>query len=544
MLSGCSGSSARGAAASTGGAIAAHPGTAIHVGTGLAANQVIARAIEDTPRSIDPALGADFIANEVITDLFEGLMYPDPAGNLRPGVATSWQQSADGLTWTFHLRPGARWSNGAPVTAQDFVDSWRRELDPRTGAQYAGAFATFVNGDAIAAGRMSPATLGVEATDTHTLVIHLAKPTPYLLDLLTQSFTYPVYMPAVRRYGDDWLRPGHMVSNGPFMLKDYILGNRITLAKNPFYWDAGEVHLTQVVDYIITDPNQESLRFMAGDLALTDLFPETQYPFLKRRLGDQVVTGPQFATYMLALNFGMPPFRGNPALREALTLTVDRDALTRYLNYGITPPAYTLMPDLPGYAQPRPDWVKLTQPQRDALARHLYQQAGYSAAHRLHLDLDTADQGPAKRHFFEAIAARWNAVLGTDIQVHEEEFKVLLQERELKKLRLVFDAWSGDYLDPFTYLQIFTSGSEFNSGGYDNPHYDALIDRAENETDPARRYRLLAQAESVLNDDVAYIPLYFYADRLLVKPYLKGWQLSPQDIVPSRYLYVLQHEGN
>jgi oligopeptide transport system substrate-binding protein len=553
LLAGCGGegSGAAGAAAQTTttaatATTATAPGRArsITVGTALAAQQILHRSLEDTPKSLDPQLADDVPSMRVLVDLFEGLVRFGPDATPRPGVASSWQITPDGLTWTFHLRDNARWSNGAPVTAADFVYGWRRETDPKTGAEYAEAFTPFVNGDAIINGRKPPDTLGVEALDAHTLQIHLVHPTPYLLGELAQSFMSPAYPPAIRQYGDAWIQPGHMVSNGAFALKENVLGNRITLDRNLYYWDATDVHLTRVVYYIIDDPAQVALRYLAGDVQLTDIFSQAQYPYLESRLGDQVVAPQEFATYMLSTNFKLPPFQHNRALRLALTMSVDRAALTRYLLYGVNQPAYTLMPDLPGYPQPVPAWTKLDKDQRDAMALRLYHQAGYSSRHPLHADIEISTQGPAVTHFFEAIVDTWNSVLGADIGVHEEEFKVLLQDRQLQKLQLFYNGWSGDYLDPYTYLQCFYSTNQFNSGAYSNPRYDALIDQATNEADPTRRYQLFAQAEQLLNDDVAYIPLYYYSDRYLIKPYVKGWKANLMDVIPSRYLYILQHQGN
>ncbi|MGH8206777.1 MAG: peptide ABC transporter substrate-binding protein, partial [Steroidobacteraceae bacterium] len=396
---------------------AGHPGSII-VGTALAAQQVLHRSLEDTPKSLDPQLADDIPSMRVLVDLFEGLVCFGPDGTPRPGVASSWQITPDGLTWTFHLRGDARWSNGEPVTAADFVYAWRRMANPKTGAEYADAFTPFVNGAAVINGRKPPDALGVEALDARTLQIRLVHPTPYLIEQLAQAYMAPDYPPAIRTYGDAWIQPGHMVSDGAFTLKENVLGNRITLERNPYYWDVAKVHLTRVMYYIIVDPAQVALRYLAGDVAVTDVFSQSQYQYLKSRLGNQVVAPPEFATYMLATNFKLPPFRDKRALRLALTMSVDRAELAKYLLNGVNEPAYTLMPDLPGYPQPVPAWAKLSKAERDHMAVRLYQQAGYSRKHPLHADIEIATEGPAVRQYFEAVAATWNSVLGADIGVH------------------------------------------------------------------------------------------------------------------------------
>lgn len=515
----------------------------ISVGTALAAAQSLARTLDDAPRSLDPQLTTDIPSQRVLDDLFEGLATLGLDGSPVPGAAASWQQSADGRTWVFHLRPDARWSNGEPLTAADFVYSWRREVDPRTGAGYAQALAPIVNALDIALGRKPPDTLGVEANDAHTLTVHLAAPTPYLLELLVQNYLYPVYRPAIERYGDDWVRPGHLVGNGAFALQEEVIGNRISLQPNPYYWDASHVRLRSVVYYTMPDRAQAVLRYLAGDVQFTDSFAASQRPWLKQVLGDQVVNAPWLGIYMLAFNFQLPPFRDNPALRQALILAIDRAALTRYLKYDMYVPADTLMPPLAGYRPRHPEWASLSSAQRESLARRRYREAGYSAQHPLRIDISTSVQGADERHYFEAVAAMWHSVLGAEVGLDESEYKVMSQNRELHRLPLFLDSWIGDFADPVNFLQLFYGSSSLNYGQYRNARFDALLDRAAQEPDNDARFRLLEQAETQLNEDGAYVPLYYYATRHLVKPYVKGWQSNLMDRNLSRYLYVLEHQG-
>ena len=516
----------------------------ITVGTALAPVQSVARTLDDAHRSLDPQLTTDIPSQRVLDDLFEGLATLSIDGQAVPGAAVSWQQSADGLTWVFQLRPEARWSNGAPLTAGDFVYSWRREVDPRTGAGYAQALSPIVNALDIALGHKSPETLGVEATDAHTLTVHLNAPTPYLLELLVQNYLYPVYQPAIERYGDDWVRPEHLVSNGAFALQEDLIGARITLRPNPYYWDAAHVQLKSVVYFNIPDRAQAVLRFLAGDVQFTDSFAASQRPWLKSVLGDQVVNAPWLGIYMLAFNFKMPPFRDNPALRRALILAIDRASLTRYLKYDMYVPADTLMPPLTGYQPQHPAWATLSRSDREALARRLYAEAGYSLKHPLRVDISTSVQGADERHYFEAVAAMWHSVLGAEVSVDESEYKVMSQNRELHRLPLFLDSWIGDFADPVNFLQLFYGDSSLNYGGYRNARFDALLDRAAQEPDNPARYRLLEQAEALLNEDGVYIPLYYYSTRHLVKPYIQGWHSNLMDRNLSRYMYVLEHQGS
>lgn len=515
----------------------------IRVGTAHATEQSLSRTLDDYPRSLDPQLTTDIPSQRVLDDLFEGLVTLDQDGQPIPGVADSWRQSPDGRTWVFHLRADARWSDGSPVTADDFVYSWRREVDPRTAASYAQALSPIVSALDIVRGRKPPEALGVEATDAHTLTVHLTAPTPYLLDLLDQIYLYPVYRPAIERYGEDWVRPDHLVCNGAFTLTEDVIGSRITLHRNAHYWDARHVALERVTYFSMPDRAQAALRYLAGEVQFTDSFAASQRPWLKGRLGDQVVNSPWLGIYMLAFNVAQPPFRDNQALRQSLVLAIDRAALTRYLKYDMYEPADTLMPPLPGYEPQHPGWAALTQAERESLARRLYAQAGYSPQHPLRIDISTSIQGADERHFFEAVAAMWHSVLGAEVGVDESEFKVLLQNRELGRLPLFLDAWIGDFADPVNFLQLFDSRGELDYGRYRSPAFDALLDRAAREPDNAARYRLLEQAEAVLNEDAAYVPLYYYATRHLVKPYVRGWRSNLLDRNLSRYMYLLEHEG-
>jgi oligopeptide transport system substrate-binding protein len=513
----------------------------IRVGTTLATDQTLRRAVDQMPRTLDPTLLTDIPAQHITDDLFEGLTTLAQDGSVIPGVAESWEVSADGKTWVFHLR-AARWSNGEPLAAHDFVYAWRREVDPKTGAEYAQSMAPVRNALSIASGKLPVEALGVEALDVRTLRVQLEAPTPYLLALLSANFMMPLHRATVERWGDDWVRPEHMVSNGPFRLTEVVIGNRITLTKNPQYWAADTVRLQRVIYYPIDRAEQNS-RFLAGELHLTDSFPIQQYQWLKQQLGEQVVTAPYLGIFMLGLNMQKPPFAGNRALRLALTMAVDREILVSKVRQGVYVAAYSTIPPLAGYESALPEWRHLGDDARHALARRYYAEAGYGPHRPLQVELSYPTDSD-NRYIYEAIAAMWRVNLGADIRTYNEEFRVLQQNRRLHLLDLFHHAWIGDYPDPYTFLQIFQTGFGINDGAYSNPRYDELLTRANLLADNAQRYRLLQQAEQLLNEDVPNIPLYFYACRHLIKPYLKGWQLNILDRNLSRYMYLLQHEGD
>ncbi len=513
----------------------------ITVGTRLAADQTLLRALDAMPRTLDPSLLTDVDAQKVTDDLFEGLTTLGIDGAIVPGVAKSWQVSADGKEWVFHLRADARWSNGEPVTAADFIYAWQREVDPKTGAEYAQALAPIVGALDIATGHAPLSSLGADAPDPLTVRVALNSPTPYLLALLADSYMQPLPRATIESWGDDWSRPEHWVSNGPFVVKEEVIGDRITLEKNPSYWDAANVRPTRVIYFPVETLTQVS-RFMAGDIQFSSIFPSSQFKWLKSQLGDQVVVGPYLGIQQLVVNMLGPPFGMNRELRLALNMALDRRILAGKVREGIQQPAFSLIPPLAGYQQQVPPWATWSDERRHAEARRLYAAAGYSAAHKLRVQLDYPT-GEDNRDVYDAIAAMWRTNLGAEVEPYNEEFRVLLQNLRLHKAALFQNSWIGDYPDPFTFMQLFQTGFDQNFGGYSDPTFDGLLAQAAAESDPARRMEFFEQAERRLNEEGATIPVMYYASRHLVKPYVKGWQLNIQDRIVSKYMYVLEHEG-
>jgi oligopeptide transport system substrate-binding protein len=527
-------------AACSGGNMDAPAPSSIHVGTALAADQSMTRGLNAMPRTLDPTLLTDQDGQAVVDDLFEGLTAIGPQDNIVPGVATSWEVSADGKTWIFHLRPTARWSNGDPVTAADFVYAWRREVDPKTGAEYAAALAPLVNATAIATGQAPVTSLGANAIDDHTLRVTLVSPTPYLLAVVADSYFQPLPRATIERYGESWTRPEHMVSNGPYVLSEVLVGDRITLTKNPLYWDAKDVGITRVICYPL-DTNLQVSRFIAGDIQFGSYFPGVQYHWLKSQLGDQVVTGPYLGVQMLAFNMVDPPFANNRNLRLALSMALDRNILVK-LAQGMNPAAYSIVPALPGYTPQLPDWASWSDDKRHAEARRLYAAAGYSKAHPLIVQLDypTDDNN---RDLMSALAAMWRINLGADVEPYNEEFRVLQQNLLLHKPVLFWNSWIGDFPDPFTFVQLAQKDNPQNYGLFNDPRFEALLTAAANEPDNAKRYGYFEQSERLLNQEAVFLPMIYYTSRHLIKPFIKGWHYNLQDRIPTRYLHVLEHEG-
>lgn len=504
----------------------------------LAEHQVLHRGNGEEPQTLDPHLGEGVPTTNILIDLFEGLTTSAPDGRIIPGAAARWNISRDGLTYTFYLDPDGRWSNGEPVTAEDFVWSWQRVVNPQTAATYARMLAPVKNAEAILAGDLPVDQLGVEALNETTFQVTLEDPTPYFLGLLTHPTTFPVYRPSIETHGSAHVRPGHLVSNGAYQLSDWQIRSQIELAKNPHYRLADQTVIERVVFYPFEDENTEFNRFRSGDLQWTYQVPSAQFRWLREHLDQALVVSPWFGTYFFSFNLTRPPFANNLALRQALNLAIDRDILTeRVTQFGELPTFNLVPPGLPEYVSPSIEAASQSQAEREALARELYLQAGYSETQPLTVELryNTSEN---HRKIAVSIAAMWKQVLGVRTRLINEEFRVFLQNRSQMQVTEVFrSGWIGDYQDAFTFLELFHSGHGRNDAGYNNPIYDDLLERAASERIDARRRNLMAEAERILLADQVILPTFVYVSKRLVHPRLMGWSVNVMDRHPTRHMY-------
>ena len=506
----------------------------------LAADQVLHRGNGEEPQTLDPHLSEGIPSAHILRDLFEGLVAEAADGQLIPGVAEHWEVSDDGLRYTFSLREDARWSNGDSVTAADFVAGLRRSADPETASGYAQILSPIENASAVTAGELPVSELGVEALDPGTLEIRLGSPTPYLPGLLTHSATYPIHQPSLAEYGREFTRPGNLVSNGAFVLTDWRVRARIVLEKNPYYWDADDVLLEKVIYYPIEDQGTELKRYRAGELDWTYEVPDTQFAWLQTHLPDELTVTPWLGTYFFGYNLQRPPFENELGLRQALAMVIDRELLTeRVTRFGERPTLSLVPPGLGQYQPASPRWAELGPEERLTEARRLYADAGYTADDPLRVELryNTSDN---HKKIALAIAAMWKQNLGVVTTLINEEWKVFLQNRAQKSVTEVFRAgWISDFNDPYSFLELFHSSHGRNDSGYDNPSYDRLLARIAEEAIPARRRRLMQEAERMLLADQPIIPVFNYMTKRLVSPLVGGWQPNIMDHHPSRHLFLL-----
>ena len=488
------------------------------------------------PGSLDPHKTSTTVEANILDELYEGLLARDGHGVLGPGVAARWDISADKRIYTFHLRPDARWSNGAEVTADDFVYSLRRLMDPKTGAQYASILYDVQNARAVNAGAMPLEKLGVRAIDPLTLEITLEHPATYLLAQLTHLTALPVYRPSVEKWGDGFARAGRMVTNGAFMLKSYTPNDRLVLVKNPYFHDAAKVALDGEIILPMEDRSAALRRFMAGEIDSYNDVPVDQIAWVRAHLGAAFKVAPDLGSYFYALDTRHKPF-DDARVRQALAMVVDREFLANAIWGGTMLPGYSFVPPgIPSYGAPSTEaWANESQFQREDEAKALMTAAGYGPDHPLNITL-RFNQSENNKATAIAIADMWK-VLGVTtefIVTDSTAFYAFLASGQ------PYDAarrgWIADYPDAQNFLFLAESDNALNTPHFKDLAYDALMRQAEVEPDPAKRAAILHRAEAMLLAQSPYLPMMIFQSPNLVSPRLHGWFTNVMDHHPGRYI--------
>ena len=510
-------------------------------GTELAAEQVLHKGNGTEPQTLDPHRAQGVPEGNILRDLFEPLVMEAPDGELIPGAAESWSMSDDGRVYIFKLRPDGRWSNGDPVTAHDWVFSLRRGLDPATLSVYSGILYPIKNATAVNRGELAPDQLGVHAIDDLTLEITLENPTPFFLGLLNHSMAYPVHPPSVAAHGERFARPGNLVSNGAYVLQDWVVQSHIELVRNTRYRDNAATTIDQVFYYPIENADAVFARYRADELDFTTTIPIRQLEFIKASLPEDYVQSPYLGVYYYGLNLTKAPFKDQPGLRKALSMAIDREIITKKLSGAGELPAYGWVPAVQGYEQQQPEWAAWTREERHAEARRLYEAAGYDADNPLVVEILYNTSQDHKRLAI-AISSMWKQVLGVETRLLNQEWKVYLQTRTLKNTQAFRSGWIGDYNDAHTFAELMHSQNAQNDSGWVNQRYDELLEQAALEIDLEKRAKLLEEAERVLLNDTPIIPIYFYISKHLIKPWVGGFVPNIMDHTYTKDLFILKHE--
>jgi oligopeptide transport system substrate-binding protein len=489
------------------------------------------------PDSLDPQRARTDSGQHILRDLFEGLTAVGPDSVPVPAAAETWTVSDDGLEYRFRLREGLHWSNGDPLVAEDFVAGMRRLVDPATASQYAQILEPVVAASAIVRGERPPADLGVSAPDERTVVVRVVSPTPYLLGLVAHPSTFPVHRPSLAAHGNQFARPGRLVSNGAFVLEDWIIGSHVTARRNRQYWNDAATDIDAVRYVHLADPSTELRQYRAGQLDITSVVPAQEFSWIKENLRSELHISPQLSTYYYGFNLSRPPFKDNPGLRRALSLVIDRERLTNSVTGLGEAPAYGWVArGIANYTPQSFDYARRPYADRVREAKALYAAAGYSAARPLKVEI-RYNNGEVHSRLAVAIAAMWKDTLGVETTLYAEEFRALLQTIQARTDTQVFrSSWVGDYNDAFSFAQLLQSGFGINLTGYSNPRYDSLLEQAVHEPDPTRRRTLLEEAERTMLADHPLLPIYFYVNKHLVKPRVRGWTDNVMNVQYSKDL--------
>lgn len=495
-------------------------------------SKVLRRGIGSAPDTVDPGKAELHPASIVIYDLYEGLLTPGPDGMPRAGAAESWDVSADGRTYLFTLRANGKWSDGKPVVAADFVRAWRRLADPKTASPYGYFTWVLENGAEVSAGSKPPEALGVTALDDRTLKVVLKEPAAYFLGQLSHQSMSPVRAE---------MEGGQPISNGAYRLAEMIPQTHYRLVRNPHYYDADKVRIDTVFHMVTENVETELKRFRAGELDVTYNLPVTQVDWARASAAEAYRPTPTYSTFYMAFNLTREPWKSNAKLRAALSLAIDRETITQKVLNGDVQPAYSFTPagTVGGYAPPQPDWRALKQTERNALAKKLLAEAGYGPGGQTLPVIEVLHStNENTKRVMVAVAAMWRQVLGVQTQLNNQEFRVVASIGNQKSYKdIIYYGWIGDYPDPINFLKLLRSDvAQQNMSAYSNPAYDRKLDEANASLDAEARARLLAEAERLYQADFPVMPLLHNNRRRLVSPAVKGWQPTPLDQNPSRWL--------
>ena len=495
------------------------------------------------PGGLDPQTIIGEPESHIFNALFEGLVSMDPKDlHPIPGVAETWDIADGGRTYTFHLRHDAKWSNGDPVTSRDFLDSYRRILQPALAAQYATMFfddVQVVNAREYYEGKLADfSKVGFEAPDPFTFVVRLKTPAGYFLSILNHNAWYPIHLPTILKFGKldqpntRWTSVGNFVGNGPFRLKSWTVEKELVVEKNPTYWNAGIVRLKEIHYLNTEDIDTEERSFRAGQLHATYELPQSKIDVYRQQAPELLQISPYLGVYFYRFNVTHPALRDR-RVRRALAMAIDRDGIVKHVTRGGQQPAHV-------YTPPHPSGYQCQSPIPTDYegARRLLAEAGFPDGRGLppvELLINTSEN---HRAVAEAIQHTWHEQLGVDARIRNEEWKVYLDTMKATNYCTARGGWIGDYADPFSFLSIFTSTSGLNWSGYKSPEYDRLIDAAHHAPSDAERLATFQQAEAVLLEDVPVAPVYFYTRVYLLQPSVRGWYNNIQDRHMPQFIYL------
>ena len=506
-------------------------------------NQIYHHGNGSEPQGIDPHIVTGVPEHHILISLCEGLTIPNPnpsgSDGYIPGTAESWTISDDGKEYIFNLNKNAKWSNGEPVTADDFVWSWKRILTASLGSQYPDMLYYLEGAYEYHNGLIDNFDeVGVKALDTHTLKVNLKNPTPFFIGLLSHYSTWPVHKETVLKHGDiddrngEWTRPGNFVCNGPFQLKTWELNNKIVVEKNPYYYDASMVRLNEIHYYPVSNVMTEDRMFRAGQLHLTSSMPTQKCPIYIEEKNPNLKIDPYMGTYFYRINTENETL-SDVRVRKALAYSIDRQLLVDKVTQCGQIPAYSFTPPGSNGYQPSTEI-----PYDPVLAKQLLAEAGYSSDNpfpKLEILFNTNE---GHRKVALAIQQMWQNELGIEVELVNQDWKVYLSREMVGDFQISRAGWIGDYEDPNTFLDLMRPNRGNNKTGWENMDFDALVEEANTINDQEKRYELLYEAEKILIDNMPIIPLYTYVRVYQLSPDVKGFNPHILDHHHPKFIYL------
>ncbi|MEZ8854335.1 ABC transporter substrate-binding protein [Vibrio atlanticus] len=511
----------------------------VPAGTELAKVQELVRGNGTEVATIDPHKSQGVPESHVIRDLLEGLVNQDGEGNTIPGVAESWE-TTDNKTFTFHLRKDAKWSNGDPVTAEDFVYSWQRAVDPATASPYAWymEYTKMVNAKDIVAGKKDKSELGVKAVDANTLVVELDTAVPYFVMMMGHTTMKPVHQATVEKFGDQWTKPGNFVGNGAFAVDKWVVNERLVLKRNDQYWNNDKTVLNKVTFLPIENQVAEMNRFLSGEIDFTHELPVEHFKRLKKEHAEDVSVAGNLCTYYYIFNTKKAPF-DDVRVRKAISYAIDRNIVTGAILAQGQKPAYFLTPEITaGFNPELPAYGKMSQKERNAEAARLLEEAGYGKDNPLNFNLlyNTSEN---HKKIAVALGSMWKKTLGLKVTLENQEWKTYLSSKDSGDFEVARAGWCGDYNEASSFLTLMKSNNTTGGVHYDSAEYDQIIDKALNSTSAEEREALYLEAEALMAKDMPIAPIYQYVKSRLLNPHVGGFPTNnAEDKIFSKDLYI------
>lgn len=493
------------------------------------------------PSSLDPALAQEGTSFRVINDLFAGLLDFNQKNQPIPGMAASFDTSPDGKTYTFHLRHDLKFSDGNAIYADDFVYSWRRLLDPKTGSAYNFILNEVKNADAIMQGKLPINQLGISAPDKYTIVVQLTHPSPDFLARIMLPAAFVVPKRVIKKFGNQWIDPAHVVTSGAYTLKEHIINGDILAVKNPYFYAANNVKIDQVKYFPFQDPSVSIANYKAGTLDTTwQTVPVDQFTKLKLEYPTQLHISPWERIEFLSYNFKLAKYANNANLRKALSLAIDRKVITNdALKSGQTPLYSIITPTIENgkYANIKYTWASWPRSQQIALSKKLYQEAGYSSSHPLEVTLSYRNNDLTKKIAL-SVAAMWTEVLGVKVKLANQEYRIFLQSLFNGDFDIAWSTWGADFNAITTYTPIYTCGNAYNYAHYCNAEYDNLVKQAAQSVDSSKQTALYQKALWLLLNQYSTIPLLEPSHQRLINPRVDGYDMKENylDNVQSKWM--------